>query len=129
MSAGISITINLPGVSASADDLEAAGVSVQQADAAPPPPALGDPGDAADLSDIAAAPPDIEGDTGFDGGGAGTGDAGGGFAPPPEDMSGDAGLAGDDEGEPPPPDDGGDVTPAAAKPAGKTTTRGRRKKA
>ena len=132
MSAGISITINLPGVAASADDLEAAGVSVQQADAAPPPPALDDPGDAADLSDVAAAPPDVEGDSGADGdgdgAGGGAGDGAGGFAPPPEDMSGVAGLAGDDEGEPPPPDDGGNATPAAAKPVRKTTTRSRRKK-
>ncbi|MFT5485203.1 MAG: hypothetical protein ACI9JL_000867 [Paracoccaceae bacterium] len=129
MTAGISITINLPGVAASADDLEATGVSVQQADAAPPPPALDDPGDAADLSDVAAAPPDVEGDPGSDGGFDVGGDAMDGFAPPPEDMAGDAGLAGDDAGEPPPPDDGGDDAPAAAKRSRTTTTRSRRKKA
>lgn len=125
MTAGISITINLPGVAASAEDLEATGVSVQQADAAPPPPALGDPGDEADLSGVAAAPPDVEGDTGFDGGD----DAMDGFAPPPDDTAGDAGIAGDDAGEPPPPDDAGDAAPAAAKRSRTTTTRSRRKKA
>lgn len=123
MTAGISITINLPGVAASAEDLEATGVSVQQAGAAPPPPAMDDAEDAADLSDIAAGPPDAEGDAGFEM------DADDGFAPPPEEAAGDDILTADDDGEPPPPDDEGGAAPAAAKPAGKTTTRSRRKKA
>lgn len=126
MTAGISITINLPGGAVSAEDLEATGISVQQADAAPPPPTLDDHGDAADISGVAAAPPDIDGDMGSGGAGEGGDD---GFAPPPADLAGDAGLGGDDAGEPPPPDDGGDAVPAAAKPASKTSTRGRRKKA
>ena len=126
MTAGISITINLPGVSASVDDTDGAGVSLQQADAAPPPPALDDRDAEADLSDLAAAPPDVEGDAGF----GGTGDAADHFAPPPGDVSGDSEFAGDEDDEPPPPDDAGEEasSPAAA-PARKPATRSRRKKA
>lgn len=123
MTAGISITINLPGVAASGDDLEAAGVSVQHADAAPPPPVMDDAEDAADFSDVAAGPPNVEGDAGFDQ------DPADGFAPPPDEAAGDDALTADDDGEPPPPDDDAGAAPAATRSAGKTTTRGRRKKA
>jgi hypothetical protein len=126
MTAGISITINLPGTNVSASELDAAGVSVEQVDAAPPPPPLDGQGDAADLSDLAAAPPDVEGDAGF----GGSGEAADLFAPPPGDLSGDSGFTGDDDGEPPPPEDAGeDVSSTPAAPTRKPATRGRRKKA